>query len=126
MNNVLKTVNDAMAAAGINYEYQEWTSEPDYPYFVGEYQEIEPATEDGKQETSFLLTGFTRSSYAELETAKEKIAETFPAIGGHVAITEDGSAVAIFYAGALGNIPTGDAELKRIQINLNIKEWKVI
>lgn len=96
MNNVLKTVNDAMAAAGINYEYQEWTSEPDYPYFVGEYQEIEPATEDGKQETSFLLTGFTRSSYAELETAKEKIAETFPAIGGHIAITEDGSAWCYF------------------------------
>ena len=39
-------------------------------------------------------------------------------------MAEDGSAVAIFYATSLV-VPTGDAELKRIQINLDVKEWSV-
>lgn len=39
-------------------------------------------------------------------------------------MVEDGSAVAIFYAGSI-IVPTGDGELKSIQINLHIKEWKV-
>ena len=47
-----------------------------------------------------------------------KIKKEFPSIGGLMAITESGSAVAIFYANTLANIPTGDEELKKIQINL--------
>lgn len=35
------------------------------------------------------------------------------------------SCVAVFYDSAFP-VPTGDGELKRIQINLSIKEWKVI
>lgn len=123
--NALKEVSKGMAAAGVNYEYQEWTSKVVYPYFVGEYQEIESTTEDGYREMQFILTGFTRGSYLELEQTKERIEREFDSINGRRAMAEDGSAVAIFYASALGNIPTGDAELKKIQINLVIKEWKV-
>ena len=122
---VLKAVSDGMAAIGMNYEYQEWTDDPIYPYFTGEYQEFEPLNEDGMQETSFVLTGFTRGSYSDLEAAKEKIKKKFDPISGYK-VSTDGSVVAIFYALALSNIPTGDAELKKIQINLTIKEWKVI
>ena len=121
---VLKAVSDGMAAIGLNYEYQEWTSDPVYPYFTGEYQEFEPMNEDGMQETSFLLTGFTRGSY--LEQAKEKIEKKFNPITGYKISTDQGSVVAIFYASTLTNIPTGDAELKTLQINLLVKEWKVI
>ena len=122
---VLKAVSDGMAAIGMNYEYQEWTDDPVYPYFVGECQEFEPMNEDGMQETSFILTGFTRGSHLELETAREKIEKQFDPITGNRVIAEN-SVVAIFYANALSNIPTGDAELKKIQVNLTIKEWKVI
>ncbi len=122
---VLKAVSDGMAAIGMNYEYQEWTDDPVYPYFTGEYQEFEPLNEDGMQETSFILTGFTRGSYSDLEAAREKIEKKFNPISGYKVSTDD-SVVAIFYALALSNIPTGDAELKKIQINLTIKEWKVI
>lgn len=122
---VLKAVSDGMAAIGMNYEYQEWTDDPIYPYFTGEYQEFEPLNEDGMQETSFILTGFTRGSYSDLEAAREKIEKKFNPISGYKVNTDD-SVVAIFYALALSNVPTGDAELKKIQINLTIKEWKVI
>lgn len=122
---VLNAVKKGMAAINLNYEYQEWTADPVYPYFTGEYQEFEPLNEDGMQETSFILTGFTRGSYSDLEAAKEKIEKKFDSISGYK-VSTDGSVVAIFYALALSNIPTGDAELKKIQINLTIKEWKVI
>jgi hypothetical protein len=39
-------------------------------------------------------------------------------------MAEDGSAVAVFYSNSLV-IPSMDAELKRMQINLDIHEWSV-
>ena len=124
--NVLSAVNQGMNEAGLNYEFGEWKSDVVYPYWVGEYQELNPLNEDGMHETSFILTGFTRGSRLELEKEKDKIQKIFPQCGGYKAIADDGSAVAIFYSGCLANGPTGDAELKKIEVNLTIKEWKVI
>lgn len=123
--NVLNTVSEALEKAGVNYQFGEWAGEITYPYWVGEYQESEPVNETGLCDTTFTLTGFTRKSRLELENDKEKIRKAFPQCGGYVTIAGDGSAVAVFYAGALANLPTGDAELKKIEINLSIKEWKV-
>ena len=120
----IEIIKTSLASLGINYEFATWTKALVYPYFVGEYQETEPMTEDGLQESTFILTGFTRGKWLELEEAKETIENYFNATSGNVVIAESGSAVAIFYANSL-IIPTGDAELKKIQINLNIKEWKV-
>lgn len=120
----LNAIKDGMKALGINYEYGTWTKKVVYPYFVGEYQEVPPSSEDGMQETSFLLTGFTRGSWLDLEEAKKKIMNHFNKVGGNIVIADDGTAVAIFYDNSL-IVPTGDAELKRIQINLTIKEWSV-
>lgn len=121
----LKLVSDAMASLGIEYGFVTYGKHPVvYPYFVGEYQETEGFTEDGLQESTFILTGFTRDSWLTLETAKEKIEDYFNRVSGYTAITANGSGVAIFYADSL-IVPTGDAELKSIQINLSIKEWKV-
>ncbi len=127
----LKIIAEAMVTMGIHYEFMEWTVKPSYPYFTGEYQEFEPSGEHGEQETSFILTGFARdtgkgkTAYLSLEDAKEKIAAYFPMVGGRVVTTESGSVVAIFYANSF-DVPTGDAELKKIQINLMIKEWSVM
>lgn len=120
----IEIIKTSLASLGINYEFATWTKALVYPYFVGEYQETEPMTEDGLQESTFILTGFTRGKWLELEEAKETIENYFNATSGRVVIAESGSAVAIFYASSL-IIPTEDAELKKIQINLNIKEWKV-
>lgn len=124
---VSKLIATELDALKINYDFEEWKGKPRYPYFTGEYQEPESLDEDGEQEIQFILNGFARgdTAHADLEAAKKKIKKHFPKVGGRLATTESGSRVAIFYANALGNLPTGDAELKRIQINLKIKEWSV-
>lgn len=122
---VLKVVSDGMEALGIEYGFATYAKNPVvYPYFVGEYTERESMTEDGLQEGTFLLTGFHRGTWLELEDTKERIENYFNQISGKTVITDDGSAVAVFYANTL-IVPTGDAELKSIQVNLTIKEWKV-
>jgi hypothetical protein len=122
---VLKIVSDAMQALGIEYGLGTYAGTPIvYPYFVGEYTETEPMTEDGLQESTFLLTGFSRDSWLTLEDAKERIQDYFDKVSGKVVMADDGSAVAVFYAYAL-IVPTGDAELKSIQIQLSVKEWSV-
>lgn len=58
-NAVLKYISEALDSVGVDYEFGQWSSQPiPDPYFVGEYTESEPITEDGLQETTFLLTGF--------------------------------------------------------------------
>lgn len=122
---VLKVVSDGMEALGIEYGFATYAKNPVvYPYFVGEYTERESMTEDGLQEGTFLLTGFHRGTWLELLDTKEEIENYFNQISGKTVITDDGSAVAVFYANTL-IVPTGDAELKSIQVNLIIKEWKV-
>ena len=117
----LKFINDKLVENNINYEFMQWTKDIVYPYFVGEYQEVESLNEDGLQESTFILTGFSKGSYIELEQEKEKIEKVFNSL---TVILPNGNGMAVFYSGSLV-IPTGDAELKRIQINLAIKEWMV-
>ena len=125
---VLQLIRKAMNSLGLQYGFGEYGGNAEgqivYPYFVGEYMDTESTTESGLQESTFILTGFSRESWEALEEAKEKIEKHF-SLSGRVGITSSGSAVAIFYAHSL-IVPTGDAELKSIQINLSIKEWKVI
>lgn len=118
----LNFIGSLMKSLSVPYKFTEWKGDiPEY-YFTGEYQEVESLTkeENGFQETSFILNGFTRGEWLLLEEVKTKIEKALP----KQAMTESGSVVAIFYAQAFP-VPTGDAELKRIQINLTIKEWKV-
>ncbi len=118
----LKIISDDMAALGINYALLEWKGKLVYPYFIGEYQEVPTPNEDGEEETSFILTGFSRGQHLELERAKKKIKKIYPKDGRLV--TVDGITVAIFYESG-SPVPIGDGEFKRIQINLTIKEWSV-
>ena len=118
----LNYISNTLEALSVNYEFGGWTSDPvPNPYFVGEYTETESFTkeENGYQESTFLLTGTGTSWYA-LEQAKEKIENNLPKI----VILSNGNGIAVFYLNSL-IVPTGDAELKRIQINLQIKEWRV-
>lgn len=117
---ILNIIKKSMETLGINYEFGSWNSKIVYPYFVGEYQETPNQNEDGMKETTFILNGYSRGTWLELENAKEKIENLFDMY----LATENNTSVAIFYENS-NIIPTGDAELKRIQINLSIKEWKV-
>jgi len=120
----LKYVSDLMQSLDIPYEFMRWNDRiPEDYYFVGEYNELAMTTkeEDGRQDTTFILRGFTRKSWLLLEQAKAKI----EANATQTAILDDGTGIAVFYESGTV-VPTGDAELKSIKINLNIEEWKVI
>lgn len=121
MSEALKIINDKLTDEGINYEFGVWTSDIVNPYFVGEYAETESFTEDGLRELTFMLNGFTKGSWLQLEQARTTIEKLF---SNYTQITESGTGVSIEYANSL-IIPTGDADFKRIQINLSIKEWRV-
>ena len=114
----LKFINDAMASAQIPYEFMEYTSSIDS---ISAYW-VESFNEDGQQETQFILTG-TGKEWDELEAQKNKIKKLFPGIQGRRAILGDGSGIAVFYGNAFP-IATVDGFLKRIQINLTVKEWR--
>ena len=118
----LKFINEQMDILSVPYEFGEWTSKVVYPYSVGEITEEPSTTEDGLEESTMILTCFTRGKYIELESIKEKIKKHFHPIHGLRASTDSGS-IAVFFDGSF-YIPTGEAELKKIQINLKIKEWK--
>ena len=120
----LKFINEQMGVIAVPYELGEWTSAVKYPYFVGEYTDEPIETEDGAEESTLILTGFHRGKNIlyELEKAKKKIKKHFPAIEGLRAETDSGT-IAVFFDGAFP-IPTGEAELKRIEIHIKIKEWK--
>ena len=121
----LKIINKAMNTLGLEYGFVRYDKKPIvYPYWVGEYQETAPTTESGHSNTTFLLTGFHRGTWEELEQQKESIANYFNKVSGKTVMAEDGSAVAVFYSNSL-IVPTGDANLKRIQINLDVHEWSV-
>ena len=111
-----------LQSLSVPYEFGQWGADevPD-PYFVGDYVEIESQTkeESGLQEASFILTG-TGTSRLALETAKSFIEKNI----SKTKILDNGNGIAVYYSNAF-YIPTGDAELERLQINLNIKEWSV-
>lgn len=122
----LEYIANLMQSIGVDYQYMRWNVEDGKPlpdcYFVGEYMEIESTTkeENGYQETTFILRGFTRKSWMLLEEAKEKIEKGVP----QTAILGNGSGIAVFY-GSATVVPTNDAELKSIKIDFDIQEWKV-
>jgi len=121
---VLGFISSELEEIGIEYEFMEWTSDPvPEAYFVGEYSESPSTDESGLQETTFILTGTARK-WILLEEAKSQIEKLFSKVTGLTAILENHSGIAVFYDSAFP-VPTGDAELKRIQINLTVKEWSV-
>ena len=123
---VLKFIKEAMDLAGIHYEFMEFTSSVTslQSYWVGSYSEVAPLAEDGMQETQFILTGTGKETWLNLEKEKAKIESLFPMSGGRTAILDNKSGVAVFYGNAFP-VPTGDASLKRLQINLVVKEWRI-
>lgn len=122
--NALKVISDAMDSLNLNYGFGEYNGTISYPYFVGEYSEAESLNEDGLQESTFMIQGWSRNKWIDLENAKESIRAFFTDVGKTFMQT-DGSCVVVCYGSSM-IIPEDDPELKRMQINLIIKEWMVI
>lgn len=122
MISVLGILATELNSIDVPYAFMEWTDAVQYPYFIGEYTETPPTGEDGGKEVTFLLTGTTKGSWLELEQFRDTIEKHFHPISGLRKSTSDGG-VAIYYENSFP-VPTGEADLKRIQINLRIKQWK--
>ncbi|MDU0939969.1 MAG: hypothetical protein E7A81_06840 [Clostridiales bacterium] len=117
-------INNALKENGIAYAFGEWSTSPiPYPYFVGEFTEEPNPDEDGLTNNSFIITGTGKDSWLELMEIKEKIEELFPSVGGCVKQLDNNLCVAIYFENAF-NVPTDTMDLKRIQINLRVKEWR--
>ena len=119
----LQFIAEQMAAIAVPYEFMRWSKEIEYPYFVGEITEEPTNTEDGVESSTMLLTGFTRGSYLDMETVKERIKSHFSPVCGLRGTLSDGSSIVVFYDGCF-YVPTGEADLKKLQINLKITLWK--
>ena len=119
----LKFINEQMASIAVPYEFMQWTSDIVYPYFVGEITESPTFSESGFEESTMLLTGFSRGNYLDMETIKEKIKSHFSPVYGLRGQTESGATITVFYDNAF-YVPTGEADLKKLQINLKIFLWK--
>ena len=122
----LKLISEAMESIQLPYGFGTFNSDVSsiQQWWVGEYLEVEPMNEDGQQESTFILTGTSKGSWLSLEESKQKIEELFPSIDGNVAILDNGSADDILYANA-SQLPSVDSDMKRLQVNLKIKGWKV-
>lgn len=120
----LTFLESLLKSIGIPYELMRWNGGwPDEGYyFTGDYIEHESQTreENGHQESTFILRGYTRGSWMLLEEAKAKIKKTI----SRTAILPNGNGIAIFY-GSTTQVPTGDMALKSIKINLSVQEWSV-
>lgn len=118
----LKFIKDQMDILAVPYEFGEWTQDIQYPYFTGEMTEEPISTEDGAENSTFILTGFHRGKRIDLEEIKAKVKKHFDPIFGIRQRTAGGS-IAAFFNNAY-YVPTGEADLKRIEIYITIKEWK--
>lgn len=119
----LKFIKEQMDILAVPYEFMEWTSDVVYPYFVGELSEEPTGTEDGRESSTMLLTGFSRGKYLDMENIRERIKSHFSPVYGLRGQTDDGSTIVVFYDNAF-YVPTGEADLKKLQINLKIFLWK--
>ena len=125
MESILSYLNRRLTELGIPYEYGEWTSPVADPYVIGEYTETEPTEESGEETKTIILTGTTRQSALVLEQISSKLQTAVPPSCGETAILENSAGIAVFYAGSFP-VPVDVEGMRRIQINLTVKYWRVI
>ena len=119
----LGILTDELKIINIPYAFMRWTSNTvPNRYWIGEYMETTTDTEDGYEEGTLILTGTTKELWGVLMEDRVKIKDHFPSIGG-LRMSTGGGTVVIFYENSTP-VPTEDANLKRIQVNLKIKAWK--
>lgn len=116
---------DKRMSAVVQYALGRWKGKPADEkscYWVGEALEVESPnkSENGMQEYNLILRGFTRGTVMLLEQEKEKIERHVPC----TLVLADGTGIVILYDYA-NMVPTGDAELKSMKINMTIQEWRV-
>lgn len=115
----LGIVGNELRGMSINAEYDEWTGKIVDYYWTYTYIESENSFETGCKSGIIIIDGFTKKNISELERQKELIINKFQDYRTTVNDT-------VVYLGSANAEPvnTYDKELKRIQINIDFKEWR--
>ena len=119
---ILGIATNELNSIGIPYEFMRWTADIEDPYWIGEYTESATLTEDGYEEGTLLVTGTSQGSWQKMLQDVETIKNHFPSIHGLRRSTDAGTVV-IYYENCFP-VETGQANLKRMQVNLRVKAWK--
>ena len=119
----LNWITGKLTGLGISYQYMEYSRHPvPDPYWVGQYTELSSVDEGGEFQSDFLLIGTTKHKYLDLEQTKKQIMDLFPEYG-LTDILANGWGIACCYESSMP-IPSIEEGVHRIQITLNVKEWK--
>ena len=116
----LSYITKLLKDSGIHYSFMRWNGELVFPYWIGEYSEVDSMYEDGMVESDFILTGTTEESWLTLQHEKEKIEKLLNNI---TIVLDSGIGVCIDFERSL-IVPTESDTLKRIQMNYSVKEWR--
>ena len=116
MINVLTILNEELEKMNIPYTFDTWNKDVELPQFIGEIQEEPTVDEDGRNEYSFILTGYA-TYYSYLFQVGEKLKEKYKN-------SDIVKGVVIKYD-KLITVDNGIDDLKQVQITLKIKEWSV-
>lgn len=115
----LGILGQELRSLGINAEFENWTGKVPSYYWVYAYIESENNHETNCKSGIIILDGFTRKNISELEKEKENIINKFMDFRKTVENTT------VYLGSANGQlIDTQNKELKRIQINIDFKEWR--
>ena len=89
------------------YQFYEWRTKAEYPYWIGEYSETPDTSEDGSGEDVMMVTGTTKGSVMDLENGKEVLQKALTYFG----------VILVFGVGAgLGSILTAAVGCKAIWV----------
>ena len=113
-------ITQLLTESGLHYAFGRWNGDLVFPYWIGEYSEVDSMYEDGMVESDFIITGTTENSWLELQDEKEKIEKL---LRDRTTVLDSGSGLCISFERSL-IVPTESDTLKRIQINLSVKEWR--
>lgn len=122
MINTLTEFNSLINELDINYHYERNNStEIIYPYWVGEVLSTSQTYEDRSENITIKLVGTSQGSYTELLTEYDKIKNYFKQTRKQ---HFDNGVVVFNLAGTNPHIPTGEADLKRVEINIDAILWE--
>ena len=117
MKNVLKILKNELENMSIPYTFDEWDKDFELPQFTGEILETPTTDEDGGNEYSFILTGYSKT-YNYLFNISDKLKTKYKT-------SKIVNGIAIKYDDTI-TISNEIDDLKQIQITFKIKEWSVI
>ena len=116
MIDVLTILNNEMEKLDIPYTFNEWDKDVELPQFIGEISESPTLDEDGKNEYSFILTGYA-TNYTDLFGVAKQLKTKYKP-----SLIVDG--IVIQYNNTI-TVDNGTDDLRQIQINMTIKKWSV-